>query len=180
MQLNKNNLLNTVKVELSKWFLNNFGESLEAILNDNTRLRASAPKRSIAAQALYMLGFDHECIAEIMGRSSAETRSFVQLKDPFTTATALDLHAYMAKFMELYFTERLLELQVDNSKYNAILEMIANDRVHCAELDVYLSKHKTTNYDVYRNNVYNYYVKRMREKHGLYKPKTMGELRDEA
>ena len=180
MQLNKNNLLQVIKVELSKWFLDNFGESLDAVLNDTSRLRASAHKRAVAAQALYLLGFDCSCIAEIMGRSVTESRSFTQLKDPFTTATALDLHAYLAKFMELYFTERLLELQVDNNKYTTILGMIKDDRLHMGELDVYLNQYKPTNYDIYRNNVYNYYVKRMREKHGLYKPKTLGELKDEA
>lgn len=180
MPLSKSNLLQVVKVEVSKWFLENFGESLDAILNDSTRRLAAASKRAIVAQALYMLGFNTDCLAEILGRSTTEVRSYTQLKDPFTTATALDLHAYMAKFVEAYFVERLLELSVNNSRLNYVLDLIKNEVAVDAEIELFINKRAPVQYDTYKNNVYNYYVKRMREKHKLYQPKTIGQLRDEA
>lgn len=145
-------LMRLLEIQISAWLQENFGETLDCVVENGQGSTKHKSKRIMVLTCLYMLDVDPIDIARILRVHVSTVKAWYKSRDAAITAAALDMYAFVAGRVSDFFEGKLLDARA------------AHNRLRAAAYDNNLAfvNPSVSQFDNTADEIFGYYVKRLR------------------
>lgn len=145
-------LMRLLEIQISAWLQENFGETLDCVVENGQGSTKYKSKRIMVLTCLYMLDVDPVDIARILRVHVSTIKSWYKSRDVAITAAALDMYAFVAGRVSDFFEEKLLNARATHNRLRAT----AYDN------NLAFANPSVSQFDNTADEIFGYYVKRLR------------------
>ena len=145
-------LMRLLEIQISTWLQENFGETLDCVVENGQGSTKHKSKRIMVLTCLYMLDIDPIDIARILRVHVSTVKAWYKGRDTATTAAALDMYSFVAGKVSDFFEEKLVSARAAHNRLRAV----AYDN------DLAFMKTNVSQFDNTADEIFGYHVKRLR------------------
>lgn len=145
-------LMRLLEIQISAWLQENFGETLDCVVENGQGSTKHKSKRIMVLTCLYMLDVDPVDIARVLRVHVSTIKSWYKSRDAAITAAALDMYAFVAGRVSDFFEGKLLDARAAHNRLRAT----AYDN------NLAFANPSVSQFDNTADEIFGYYVKRLR------------------